>query len=152
MEDKDLKFLANLANLMDNKFSIPGTKWRFGLDAIIGVVPYVGDFAGFAVSGYLISLMVKKGAGIGIIVQMLGNMLIDALVGAIPFFGDIFDIGFKANRRNLDLLRNYYAENPNRPNAYVSFGVIGFVVALLFILLLIGVWKISAWVFGLMFG
>lgn len=150
-EDKDLKFLRHLSDLMDNKFKVPGTEWRFGLDGIIGMIPYVGDFTGFAISGYLISIMVKKGAGVGIIIQMMGNTLIDALVGAIPFLGDIFDLGFKSNRRNLELLKAYYAKNPNRPNAKVSFGVIAFCLFVLFALLLVGVWKVSAWLFGLMF-
>ena len=150
--EKDLKLLQNLANLMDNKFSIPGTSIRFGLDSIIGIIPYAGDVAGFMVSGYLVSVMVKKGAGIDILLQMFGNMLIDALVGSIPFFGDIFDIGFKANRRNVDLLRAYYEKNPNRPNAYVSFGVLAFFLLALFVLLLIGIWKVTAYAFGLVFG
>jgi hypothetical protein len=150
-EDKDLKFLNQLANLLDNKFSIPGTNFRFGLDAIIGLIPYVGDISGFLVSGYLLSIMAKKGAGIGILLQMFGNMLIDALVGAIPFLGDLFDFGFKSNRRNVDMLIAYYKKNPNRPNAYVSFGVITFFLLALFILLVIGVWRISAWMFGLLF-
>jgi Domain of unknown function (DUF4112) len=150
--DPDLKFLNNLANLLDNKFVVPGTTWRFGLDGIIGLIPYVGDFAGFAVSGYLMTIMVKKGAGIGILLQMFGNMVIDALVGAIPFLGDLFDFGFKSNRRNVELLKEYYAKNPNRPNAYFSFGLLAFLLLVLFALLLVGVWKVSAWVMHLVIG
>jgi hypothetical protein len=150
-EDQDLKLLNNLSNLLDNKFSIPGTNFRFGLDGIIGLVPYVGDFAGFAVSGYLVTIMMRKGAGIGILLQMFGNMLIDALVGAIPLLGDFFDLTFKSNRRNVELLKAYYAENPKRPNAKWSFGAIAFVLMVLFALLLVAVWKVGAWVFGLLF-
>jgi hypothetical protein len=127
-EDQDLKLLNNLSNLLDNKFSIPGTNFRFGLDGIIGLVPYVGDFAGFAVSGYLVTIM-----------------------GAIPLLGDFFDLTFKSNRRNVELLKAYYAENPNRPNAKWSFGVIAFVLMVLFALLLVAVWKVGARVFGLLF-
>jgi Domain of unknown function (DUF4112) len=151
-EDKDLKLLNNLANLLDNKFTIPGTNFRFGLDGLIGVVPYVGDFAGFAVSGYLVTIMMRKGAGIGILLQMFGNMLIDALVGTIPLFGDFFDLTFKSNRRNVELLKAYYANNPDRPSAKWSFGIIAVVLMILFALLLVAVWKVSAWAFGLMFG
>lgn len=151
-DDKDLKLLNNLANLLDNKFNIPGTNWRFGLDSLVGVIPYVGDFAGFAVSGYLMTIMFRKGAGVGILLQMFGNMLIDALVGAIPLLGDIFDISFKSNRRNVDLLKAYYAKNPDRPNAKISFGIIAFLLMTLFALLLIGVWKLGAWAFSLIFG
>ncbi len=151
-EDRDLKLLTNLADLLDNKFVIPGTNYRFGIDSLIGLVPYVGDVSGFVFSGYLLTIMARKGAGVGILLQMLGNMLIDALVGAIPFLGDIFDIGFKSNRRNVDLLLDYYARNPNRPNAYRSFGIIAFFLIVLFILLLIGVWRVSAWLFQLFFG
>jgi hypothetical protein len=151
-EDRALRQLNHLADILDNKFKIPGTEYRFGLDSIIGVIPVVGDTAGFLVSGYLLKVMVQKGAGLGIVLQMIGNMLIDALVGAIPFFGDIFDIGFKSNRRNVDLLRAYYAKNPDRPNAYVSFGILFFFLIVLFALLLLGIWRVSSFAFHLIFG
>ena len=150
-EDRDLKRLQHIADILDNKFKVPGTNYRFGLDGIIGLIPYAGDAAGFLVSGYLLSIMAKKGAGVGIIMTMIGNMLVDGLVGTIPFLGDIFDFGFKSNRRNVEMLRNYYATNKKRPNAYLSFGLIFFAFVLLFVLLIIAIWKMSIFLYGLIF-
>lgn len=112
--DADIARLEQLAKLLDNQFRIPGTQIRFGLDALVGLVPYVGDIAGFVVSGFLLRTMVRKGAGPGIMLRMMANYVIDTLVGIVPFLGDIFDIGFKANRRNVALLKAYYTEDATR--------------------------------------
>lgn len=152
-EKTDMARLDALANLLDNQFRIPGTNFRFGIDAIIGLVPYVGDISGLIISGYLFHIMLRNGAGVGVLLRMLGNVLLDAAVGVIPFIGDIFDFGYKANRRNVDLLKKYYAKNPDRPKVKHSLLILGF----LFFLLVIGVmwllWQavsiLTAWVFGL---
>ena len=112
----DIARLDTLATLMDNRFRIPGTQVRFGLDALIGLVPYLGDIAGFAVSGVLFSVMLRRGASPLILLRMMGNFAVDAVVGAIPLFGDIFDFGYKANRRNVDLLKKYYADDSPKPS------------------------------------
>jgi hypothetical protein len=138
--DRDLARLDTLANLLDNQFRIPGTQFRFGLDAIIGLIPYLGDFAGLIVSGFLFRLMLRRGAGPGIMLRMLGNVLLDAAVGAIPLLGDFFDFGYKANRRNVDLLKRYYAEGKARPNARWSVALL----MLLFFAIVIGfIWLIA---------
>ena len=125
--DKDLQRLDKIATLLDNQFRIPGTSVRFGLDAIIGLIPYVGDVAGLIVSSYLFMLMIKRGAGPIIMLRMLGNTLLDAAVGSFPVLGDIFDFGFKANRRNVELLKRYYAEPTERPSAVWSLLLLGIV-------------------------
>ncbi|MBK6932952.1 MAG: DUF4112 domain-containing protein [Saprospirales bacterium] len=117
--DADLARLEALATLLDNQFRIPGTNVRFGLDGLIGLVPYLGDIAGFAVSGVLFSVMLKRGASPLILMRMMGNLALDAVVGAIPLLGDLFDFGYKANRRNVDLLRRYYAEPGQTQRALV---------------------------------
>ena len=122
--DPELRRLDQLATLLDNQFRVPGTDFRFGLDAIVGLIPYVGDLSGFLVSGLLIRTMAKKGAGVGIIFKMMGNVLLDAAVGLVPLLGDFFDFGFKANRRNVDLLKNYYATGEPRPDAKWSLAII----------------------------
>ena len=149
----DLARLDTLATLLDNRFRIPGTNVRFGLDGLIGLVPYLGDVAGFAVSGVLFSVMLKRGAGPLILLRMMGNFLLDAVVGTIPLLGDLFDFGFKANRRNVDLLKNYYADDSPKPGVHRS---VAFLI-LLFVVFLAGViwstgWllaKVWAWVSGL---
>ncbi len=113
-----LRWVKGASNLMDNRFRIPGTQIRFGLDAIIGLVPYVGDIAGFAMSGLLVLVMARYGASGMLVLRMLGNVAIDTLVGFVPFLGDIFDVAFKANRRNFKLLEAHYEEGKYQGSAW----------------------------------
>lgn len=135
--NEDLARLDTLASLLDNRFRVPGTNVRFGLDGLIGLVPYLGDIAGFAVSGVLFSVMLKRGAGPLILLRMMGNFMLDAVVGAIPLLGDLFDFGYKANRRNVDLLKKYYAEDSPKPNVR---GSVMFLIFLFFVFLAGLVW------------
>ena len=152
--DPDLARLDALATLLDNRFYIPGTNIRFGLDGIIGLVPYVGDMAGFVISGFLMRTMIQRGAGPLLMLRMMGNFAIDAIIGIIPVAGDLFDFGFKANRRNVDLLKKYYADGRAKPSAKRSVALLGILFFLLFALLVWLIWKLSAllvaWVWGLL--
>lgn len=151
--DPDLARLNQIANLLDNQFVIPGTNFRFGIDALIGLIPYVGDMAGFVVSGLLFRTMMRRGAGPLLMLRMMGNVVLDAVIGIVPIVGDLFDFGFKANRRNVNLLQAYYASGKQHPNAKGSLAVLGFVFFVLFLALLWGIWKMAAlllaWVWGL---
>ena len=135
------KLLDGLASLMDNQFRIPGTNYRFGLDSLLGIVPGAGDIAGLGVSLALFGVMFKKGAGPLVILQMLGNIILDAMVGVIPFVGDIFDFGFKANKRNVDLLKKYYSEDKKRPNTIWSLLFIFALIFLIFIGMIYLIWR-----------
>ncbi|MDO8368365.1 MAG: DUF4112 domain-containing protein [Saprospiraceae bacterium] len=143
-EDPELVRLEALSNLMDNQFRIPGTDWRFGLDGIVGLIPYVGDMAGFVVSGFLMRTMVKKGASPLLMLRMMFNYIVDAVVGIVPFVGDLFDFGFKANRRNVNLLKAYYADGKIKPNATRSVAFLGLLFFALFMVLIWLVWKLAA--------
>jgi hypothetical protein len=99
-----------LARLLDDRFRIPGTSIRFGLDGLIGLVPGLGDVATTAASLYLVYRARALGMPKPVLARMIVNILADTAVGAIPLLGDIFDIAFKANRRNFDLLRRALAE------------------------------------------
>lgn len=92
---------------MDNKLVIPGTNIRLGLDSIIGLIPGIGDTISLAVSGYIIHKARQTGVHPILLSRMVWNVLVDWLVGIVPFFGDIFDVGWKANRRNVDLLKEH---------------------------------------------
>src|SRR6187551_267008 len=107
-----------LAKLMDSQFTIPGTNIKFGLDSLIGLVPGAGDFATFLVSGYMVTVLAKNGASGFVLARMTLNILIDALVGSIPILGDIFDVAFKANQRNMKLMREHYIEGRHRGGAW----------------------------------
>ena|SRR5688500_18374400 len=98
----DLQRARQLAELLDSKFSIGGI--RFGMDSIVGLIPGIGDIATLLAGLYPVYVAQKHGVGIPTRVRMLGNLLIDAGVGAIPLLGDVFDVGFKANTKNLKIL------------------------------------------------
>jgi hypothetical protein len=103
-EEGARKRLEGLAWLFDNSIPIPGLKIRVGLDAIVGLVPGIGDLISAGVSMYLMSEASKLGVSRAILIRMAGNVMIDTIIGAIPFVGDLFDIGWKANTRNVRLL------------------------------------------------
>lgn len=113
-----LKNINRLANLMDAQFKIPGTNFRFGLDGLLGLVPGAGDISTLAVSAYMISIMAKNGASGYVIARMVLNVAIDAILGAIPFIGDLFDFVFKANLKNMKLMREHYQEGRHRGSAW----------------------------------
>jgi hypothetical protein len=100
--DADIEFLAGL---LDDRFAIPGTNIRFGLDAIIGLIPGVGDAVSATLSSYLIWRAHQLGASKFTLLRMAGNMAVDTVVGSVPLLGDVLDVKFRANRRNLELLR-----------------------------------------------
>ena len=113
-----LKNLNSLAKLMDSQFKIPGTTIKFGLDALIGLVPGAGDFATFLISGYMITVLAKNGASGFVLARMVLNVVIDSLFGAIPVLGDIFDVAFKANQRNMKLMQQHYVEGRHKGGAW----------------------------------
>jgi hypothetical protein len=96
--------LRAVTRLMDQAFGVPGTKWRFGLDALFGLVPGLGDIAGGLIAVYALRVARQLGAPGVIQLHMLTNIAIDASVGTIPVLGDLFDFVFKAQSRNLALL------------------------------------------------
>lgn len=96
---------AALAELLDARFGIPGTRWRFGIDALIGLIPGVGDVVTVAIAAFIIRDAVRLGCSKRTIARMLMNVGIDALAGAVPIVGDVFDVAYKANLKNLKLMR-----------------------------------------------
>src|SRR5262245_31731296 len=99
--------LEALARLMDGAFVLPGTNIRLGLDAIIGLVPVAGDVIAGVISSYLIWEARRLGAPRWLIARMMANTLLDTTVGAIPVVGDAFDVMFRANMKNMRLLRRH---------------------------------------------
>lgn len=99
--------LKALANLMDSQFTVPGTDIRFGLDAIVGLVPGIGDLISGAFSVWLIREARRLGAPSWLIARMVWNVAIDVTVGAVPVVGDVFDVAWKANRKNMELLSRH---------------------------------------------
>ncbi len=108
--DDRLRWVEGVARLMDSQFRLPGTRFRFGLDPLLGLVPIVGDLSSTAVSVALLMTMMRHGASGAVVVRMALNIFIDTVVGAIPLIGNIFDFAYKSNERNVALLRRHYAE------------------------------------------
>ncbi|MEO4000194.1 DUF4112 domain-containing protein [Mesorhizobium sp. CAU 1732] len=104
---KALAELDQLARLLDSNWTIPGTSIRFGVDAVAGLVPVVGDSAMALVSAYIILRARSHGASGALIARMAGNVAIDTVIGSIPLLGSIFDVYFKSNKRNVLLLRRH---------------------------------------------
>lgn len=96
--------LRKIAFLFDDAVQIPGTKITLGWDAVLGLIPIVGDTATTAVSAYFLWEAHRLGASRWTMTKMVGNVAIDFLVGLVPLVGDMADIGFRANRRNMKLL------------------------------------------------
>lgn len=101
----EIERLDRLAHLLDARFRIPGVGWRFGLDAILGLVPGLGDAAAFGPSVYLIYRGHKLGVPRAALARMAGNAALDFAVGSVPVLGSVFDVFFKANLRNIELLK-----------------------------------------------
>jgi hypothetical protein len=93
-----------LARLLDSVARVPGTDIRFGADAIIGLVPGLGDIGGAALAGYLVILAQRLGVPRAVVMRMLANVAVDTLAGSVPLIGDLFDVAFKSNLRNVALL------------------------------------------------
>lgn len=101
----ELARLDQLADLLDTRYRIPIVGWRFGLDGILSIIPGIGDAAAFGPAIYLIWQGRKLGASNGTIGRMAANAGLDFVVGSIPVLGTVFDVAFKANRRNIALLK-----------------------------------------------
>ena len=110
---RELERLRAIARLFDQAFAIPGTRFRFGFDALFGLVPGLGDLAGALVAAYALQVARHLRAPGAIQLHMLANITIDALVGTVPLIGDLFDFVFKAQTRNLALLDAWVA-SPQR--------------------------------------
>ena len=94
---------------MDTAFILPGTNVRFGFDALIGLLPGIGDAITTAISLYIVHEARQLGAPLHVIMRMLANVALDGFFGAVPVVGDAFDVMWRANRRNVRLLREWLA-------------------------------------------
>ena len=132
-----------LARLLDDLIRVPGTNIGIGLDPSIGLIPGVGDMIGGLMSSYILMVAAQEGVPASVLTRMLGNIALDSVVGVVPVLGDLFDVGMKANRRNVELLERYLA-TPSKTNA-ASRGIVA-VVILAAIMLIVGVIAAGVWV------
>ncbi|MGL5942206.1 MAG: DUF4112 domain-containing protein [Waterburya sp.] len=117
--------LRRLSRLLDNAIPIPGTKFRFGLDPILGLLPGGGDTLTGGLSAYIVIEAARMGLPREILWQMVVNIILDSLAGTIPVIGDLFDLGWKSNVRNIALLEKHLeVAESNKSDRLFIFGLI----------------------------
>jgi len=140
-----LRLVKNISYLFDEQFRIPGTRFRFGIDPLINLFPIFGDMTSFLVSSGLVLAMARKGASNKVVVLMCINILLDATFGAVPIVGQIFDFFFKANTRNLKLMREHYLENKHQGSGKNTVILVLVILFVIMILLGFALWKLGEW-------
>lgn len=151
--DIEIRRLDRLAWLLDDAIRVPGTKFRIGLDGLIGLIPGFGDLAGAAVSSYLVAQAARSGAPPSLLARMGLNILLEAVVGLVPLLGDLFDFGFKANARNVRLLRNHVSDpaQGRRQNRLIAAAATILVLALIVAIVILAI-AILRWAWGVATG
>lgn len=124
--------LRRLSHWLDDGIRIPGTRLRIGLDPILGLVPGIGDAAGAVLAAAIVVEAVRQGVSRFTLMRMAGNVAVDAGLGAVPFIGDLFDAGWKANIRNLALLERHVdvPSKARRGDRLFVLGLVGLLVLL----------------------
>jgi hypothetical protein len=140
--------LETLSTYLDGLFKVPGTGWKFGLDSLIGLIPNVGDMATSLVSFYILVAGVRYGVPKITLLRMAFNIGLDYVVGVIPFVGDAFDFVWKANKQNMDLIRERgTGKGTGTTGDYVFvFAIIGILIAIL-----VGSILLSLYILGTVF-
>jgi len=131
-----IKRMRRISQILDNAIQIPGTKQRIGLDPILGLIPGGGDTITGALGAYIIIEAARMGTPRDIIWQMVGNILFDSVAGTVPVVGDLFDVAWKANVKNMTLLESHLSvpqEGQSSENNLLF--LIGLTVLLLFIVI-----------------
>jgi Domain of unknown function (DUF4112) len=142
--------LNRLAWLLDSSIRVPGTDFRVGLDALLGLLPGGGDVAGVLLSSYIVLEAARMGAPGRTLFLMVLNVAVEALVGAIPLVGDLFDAAWKANQRNVSLLNAWLGVPGARPApgwlpiAIVLAALLGLVVLTVALVVAVTCWALSA--------
>jgi hypothetical protein len=138
--------LGLLAHVLDDCFRIPGTSIRFGIDGIIGLVPFLGDVLGGLASCILVVAAWFRGIPYVTLIRMVVNLGLDVLIGAIPILGDAFDIAWKANRRNYNLLTRHLRQpHKHTWKDYVFLVTIALVLFVILALPIVAVVWLTAW-------
>jgi len=131
---KNIESARALARVLDTAIGIPGTKLRVGLDALLGLIPGAGDAVGAALSGYIILAAARAGASRPVLLRMVGNVVVDTVIGAIPVLGDLFDVAFRSNTRNVALLERLAVDPVTVDRGSRRLGVV--VIAILVLVIL----------------
>jgi hypothetical protein len=149
--EAELRFIEKICIWLDHKYEIRGTKFKYGIDPIIGLVPFLGHVVTFVISGTLVLLMLRHGASGKVAVKMVINVFIDTVIGAIPVLGNLFDFVFKANLKNVRLLREHYEQGRHMGSGMdILVSILVVLMAMLIGIVLLFAWAISL-IVGLLF-
>lgn len=143
--------LQQLAWLLDSSIPLPGTRFTIGIDALIGLFPFLGDLAGVLLSSYILGEAARLGAPKSVLVRMGLNVGMEGLVGIVPLAGDVFDAAFKANQRNVRLLDAWLDDPKKTTRSSRAFGILLILAVALFLLGLIALSVLLVrWIAGLL--
>lgn len=144
--ERQLALLRTWARLLDNQFQVPGTRMRFGLDPIFGLIPGLGDVATPLFSGLIVLQAFRMRVPNIIQARMVANVLVDVLTGLVPLVGDLFDFAWKSNAMNLQLLEihAYEVVRPSRGDWLFVTGVFGVLASFVIVPVLLLMWLIHA--------
>jgi hypothetical protein len=146
---KTVQRLRNISRLLDNAIPIPGTPYRIGLDPLLGLLPAGGDLAGALLSAYIVFSAAQLGLPRESLVRMVSNILLETVVGTIPIVGDLFDVAWKANIKNMELLESHLDTPQPAKKADKTFIVLLLVGLLVFVVAAIA---FSAWLITVIVG
>ncbi|PIQ20410.1 MAG: hypothetical protein COW65_15190 [Cytophagales bacterium CG18_big_fil_WC_8_21_14_2_50_42_9] len=148
--DPRFRWIESISTFMDNQFQLPGTNIRFGLDPLLSFIPVAGSAASFAISAGLLLTMMKHGVSRKVVIMMLGNLALDATLGSIPVIGNIFDFAFKANQRNVNLLKKHYQEGKYTGSGNGIIFIVILILILLLGLIIYGTWELVSYLYSLL--
>jgi hypothetical protein len=145
--------LRRFAVWLDAGIAVPGTSIRVGLDPLLGIVPGLGDAAGALLAAWILVEAIRMGAPRATLARIASNIAVDALIGAVPVLGDVFDVVWKANLKNVALLERHAIDpaGAGKSDRFLVVLVVGGVAALCLGLLVGGV-VLSAWLVRALFG
>ena len=143
----EIKLARQINKLMDEAFTVPGTNFKFGIDPLLGFVPVAGDGISLVFSGLVVMLAVRKGIDFRTLVKMIGNVVLDFAVGSIPILGNIFDFGYKANRRNMELLEKFHTSGKPPQKAKKMAFLFSVLVFVSLISISVGALAVTLWLF-----
>jgi hypothetical protein len=141
--------LKQLAWLLDSSIPIPGTRITIGLEALIGLFPFIGDLIGVVLSSFILKEAARLGAPKSVLARMGFNVALEGVVGIVPLAGDVFDAAFKANQRNVRLLESWLDDprRTTRSSRFFGAALITGVIAFLLLLAVIGALLVR-WIAG----
>ena len=146
----DVELSRRLARILDDAVTVPGTRFGLGLDAVIGLVPGIGDFVGSALSGVIVRDAIRARVPMRVLAWMGLNLLVDALLGIVPGVGDVADVVHRANRKNVRLLLRELEKQPLREPPSLAYVVGACALMVLPVLAglavaVLGVWLLVRW-------